>query len=298
MLRKLTVYVVAALLIVSMILGVGTKASAANNFLSNQEQKNKIDWEQSVVKATGYGIAPDYINNDAQAKIMAREAAITLAQRHLLETIKGVQVNATQTVKNAQIQSDIVKKRLSGMIKGAKIIQEESPAQGVYKVVMEVKFYGQNGIVKAIFPKLKEEIKQAKQSRQFSLNPSNDPGGNNSTTSVAQDYTGIIINTIGLDVEPALVPKIYSASGNIIYGMSIVNSNGVVTKGIVKYSRSLAGAKVNPRAGNNPLIINAKQIKGSYKTDIVLSNKQANRVKQVGRTNNIFANCKVIIVLN
>ncbi|GAB6138119.1 LPP20 family lipoprotein [Halanaerobaculum tunisiense] len=287
MFKRLGIYSVTFLLILSLVLGVGAEVSQADDLFSNENKKAEVNWEKSVVKAQGYGVAPDYINNDAQAKLMAREAAITLAQRRLLETINGVQIDSSQTIKNAQIESNVVNKKLSGVIKDASIIKEENPKQEVYKVVMEVKFYGPNGVLKAIFPELEGANNQSKQQQV-----------NNSTGNLAQDYTGIIINTLNLDVEAALAPKVYSGNGNLVYGMDVINSEGVITDGIVGYSRSLASAKANSRIGNNPLVVNAQRMKGDYKTDIVLAADQARQVRQVGQTNNIFTACKVIIFLN
>ncbi|MBM7557538.1 LPP20 family lipoprotein [Halanaerobacter jeridensis] len=275
------------------VIGVGVVQAEASLF--NSRQDARTDWQKSVVRAKGYGVVGDEIQNKAQAKILAREAAITMAQRHLLEEIKGVNLTATQTIKNAQVESDVIKKKLNATLRGARIVEEKQPAKGTYLVIMEVKFYGRDGVIKAILPKLKEEAEN-NNSEQLQLN--NNQVQTASTSQQEKDYTGIIINTINVDVEPAIAPNIYSAQGKLIYGISTLNTQEVITSGIVGYERSLNAARANPRVGQNPLVIKAQDVRGSTKSDLVVATAQAKKMLQVGRSNNIFNQSKVIIVLN
>lgn len=293
------------LLLSLLVLLSGVVSAEVEDSLFDSQKKSKTDWEKSVVRAKGYGVAADHIKNKAQAKILAREAAITMAQRRLLEVIKGVNINSTQTVKNAQIQSDVIKKRVAGLIKGAKIIEEKQPAEGTYMVVLEVKFYGQDGIMKAILPKLKDQT-GSNDSSELQVNETNK--GQEKQTTAPQStefdkqnlgkYTGVIINTINVNLEPAMFPKIYSANNKLVYGIDMLNSDGVITNGIVGYNRSLNAAKANPRVGSNPLVVNAQGAAGDTKADLVLAAADARKVKRIGSKNNIFKNNKVIIVLN
>lgn len=298
-------YGLLGMIVFTLVLSGGLQAAAEEDPMFKEKEKATTDWEKSVVRAKGYGVAPDNVSNSAQAKIMAREAAITMAQRRLLETIKGVKINSTQTVENAQVKSDVVKKRVSGVIKGAQIIEEKRPADDVYRVVMEVKFYGKDGVMKAILPKLKEESDQGgsptqsetdSRDQDFSDQPSDQ--SEEGRRQAAEKYTGVVINTMNLEVEPALAPKIYGPKNNLIYGMAKINSEGVVTNGIVGYSRSLAGAKSKSRVGDNPLVINAQKVRGEYTTDLVLTAEDARQVRRLGKQTDIFNKCKVIIVLN
>jgi hypothetical protein len=58
-----------------------------------------IDWQSLRVTATGLGVAGPNAMNAAHARILAREAAKVVAQRNLLEVVKGEGV-----IKGAQIQ--------------------------------------------------------------------------------------------------------------------------------------------------------------------------------------------------
>jgi hypothetical protein len=80
-----------------------------------------IDWQSLQVRATGLGIAGPNAINAAHARILAREAAKVVAQRNLLEVVKGVHIDGETTVKNYMVQDDTIVSRVEGVIKGAQI---------------------------------------------------------------------------------------------------------------------------------------------------------------------------------
>jgi hypothetical protein len=80
-----------------------------------------IDWQSLRVTATGLGVAGPNAMNAAHARILAREAAKVVAQRNLLEVVKGVHIDAQTTVKNYMVQDDTIVSRVEGVIKSAQI---------------------------------------------------------------------------------------------------------------------------------------------------------------------------------
>jgi len=52
-----------------------------------------IDWLNQKVYAKGLGIAPKNKRNSTQANALAYRAAVVVAQRNLLEVIKGVHID-------------------------------------------------------------------------------------------------------------------------------------------------------------------------------------------------------------
>lgn len=111
------------------------------------EQKTQVNWEKgadSEVVAMGIGLPPQNAVG-AQGKVLARRAAVVDAQRNLVETINGVQVDAETTVENLMVTSDVVKTRVAGLIKGATIVSEQHNPDGSYSVIMRVPIYGVSG---------------------------------------------------------------------------------------------------------------------------------------------------------
>lgn len=106
--------------------------------------QNYVNWEKgadSDVVAIGIGLPPQNAVG-AQGKVLARRAAVVDAQRNLVETINGVQVDAETTVENLMVSSDVVKSKVSGVLKGAQIIGEKYNDDGSYQITMRVPIYG------------------------------------------------------------------------------------------------------------------------------------------------------------
>ncbi len=259
------------------------------------------NWEKHLVEAIGFG---SYHPNDpnivskAQGLMLAREAAKSTAYRELLEKVQGVQIDSETTVKKAVTEDDVIKKKISGVLRGMRIIKEEVVGETGYRILARVEFYGKDGVVKAIFPTIKaqgEENSLAGRGEDFGVRDNN----SSMVESNYNQYTGVIINATNLiGVESALLPKVYATNGKLVYGVSRINVEGVIVDGIVGYNRSLADAKVNSRVGDKPLIINAFKVRGDSRTDLIISNKDAKLMNRVGYNNEIFKERRVVVVIN
>ncbi len=92
-----------------------------------------------TVEAKGVGIVPcNGACSTAEAKVMARRAAILDGYRALIEKIYGIKINGRDTVKNMALQSSFLRAHVQGLVRGANI-EEESFKDGVYSIVMSVK---------------------------------------------------------------------------------------------------------------------------------------------------------------
>ncbi len=100
---------------------------AAIILLTSMKADAATDWNNGVIQATGTGV-PTTGAIGAQARILARRAAIADAQRNLLELTEGVQVDAETTVEMMMVTSDIIRTKVSGVLKGARIVSESHHA--------------------------------------------------------------------------------------------------------------------------------------------------------------------------
>ena len=104
--RKTVAFAIIAL--VSAILMVPAMVWAQGEVVQ-QFNNGSINWSSGRVTAVGIGAPPAQPTNMAQARAMARRAAITVARRNLLEITQGVQVDSMTLVKDFVVKSDIVR---------------------------------------------------------------------------------------------------------------------------------------------------------------------------------------------
>jgi peptidoglycan hydrolase-like amidase len=76
-----------------------------------------INWTVGEVYAKGIGAPPAFPGNAAQARAMAERAAYIVALRNLLETVKGVRVDADTVVENYMVKSDVIRTRVDGIVR-------------------------------------------------------------------------------------------------------------------------------------------------------------------------------------
>lgn len=258
-----------------------------------------VDWEASKIQVEGAGVAPATARTAAQAKLMARRAAIVDAYRQIAEEISGVQVDGETTIRDLELSSDVVKTKVSAFVRGARIVGERAE-DGAYYVTMEAPIYGiDNSLAKAVLekPAVKESFPEPVASVQPST-PSVDVhvtiGGTPSTPSTTLPgtsatngssaaaapagtaiggYTGLIVDCRGLGLKPAMSPVIKNAAGQPIYGYKNLDYDKVVANGMAGYVTDMSRAT---RAGANPLVVKALRIDSA--ANPVLSTADANRV--------------------
>ena len=253
-------------------------------------------WEQGTITAEGFG-TPPMGTYGSKASIMARRAAIVDAQRNLAEQVSGVQVDAETTVQNFVISSDIVKTKVSALIKGAVIVEEQQMPDGTYRVVMSMPMYGMQGLSSAIMPAIRPNT------------PPTPPPPVISATITAEitthvqtrgGYTGVIVDAAGLGLKPSFSPVIYDTNGRAIYGVSNINYDQAISQGMVGYSTSVSSAQTLPRAGGSPLVIRAVQVRGGNNStnpvNVVVSVDDGDRILAANAQSQMLMNGNVVFV--
>lgn len=109
-------------------------------------------------------------------------------------------------------------------------------------------------------------------------------------------YTGVLIDTRDITLNPCLFPKIFTDDGKEVYSLNFADSNYVFTKGLVAYVNSYADAYQNERLGINPLRITALKSTGDNKTDIIISSFNAKSMHSSQHNLRLLENCQVVIL--
>ena len=90
---------------------------------------------------TGQGVAPVNTVSPAQAKALARRAAIADAYRQLAEKIYGVRVEGDDYIRNMMVKRSTVRTHVAAMIRNARIV-DTGMQDGLYEVTMELTLDG------------------------------------------------------------------------------------------------------------------------------------------------------------
>ena len=254
-------------------------------------------WEQGTITAEGFG-TPPMGTYGSKAGILARRAAIVDAQRNLAEQINGVQVDAETTVQNYVIKSDIVKTRVSALVKGAVIVEEQMMTDGTYRVVMSMPLYGAQGLSSAIMPAIRDNTPPAPPPPVISATITAEITAQVQTRGVG--YTGVIVDAGGMGLKPSFSPVIYDTNGRAIYGVSNINYDQAISQGMVGYASSLSSARTLPRVGGSPLVVKAVQVRGGNNStnlvNVVVSVDDGDRILAANAQSHMLTNGSVVFV--
>ena len=110
-------------------------------------------------------------------------------------------------------------------------------------------------------------------------------------------YTGLIFDAQSLTFTPSASVKILDEDGREVYGSAYVAKDWADKQGIVSYAKSLDQAKANPRVAGNPLVIKAIRVTGPNNKDLVISNDDARRVRDLAKHLNFLDAAKVVIIV-
>lgn len=245
------------------------------------EAATGTDWNVNAITATGSGIAP-VGTVGAQAKGMARRAAIADAQRQLVEAVYGVQVDAETTVEQMTVTSDVIRTRVSGVLRGAQIVDEGFSADGAYEVTMQLPMFGDSGIAQAVLPRPAQQIPFPTPKAEQGAPVVTAKGG----------YTGVIIDCRGLGVNPVMSPVIKDSNGLKIYGHQNLDYDLVIRDGMASYAHDTSEAS---RAGKNPLVIKAVSM-DDHNANPVISVSDGNRLLVENNSAGFLAKTAVVFL--
>ena len=242
-----------------------------------------IDWSTGRVVAVGIGAPPADAANMAQARAMARRAAITVARRNLLEITQGVQVDSITLVKDFIVKSDVVRTSVQGVVRNAQVIDTAYMSDGSVEVTLMMSLNGEFANVVLPPPPvgvLPPEV------------PTIPP------PAATQVYTGLVVDARGLGARPAMSPKILDENGKELYGSAMVNREFAVQQGMVGYTKDLSAARANMRVTDNPFVVKAVRVTGASKCDLVISNSDASRLSSAGEHLSFLQKARVMFVLD
>ena len=273
MLRKIKLL---GLLMAIILFAVSGNADAAPN------------WNTNVIQVTGTGVAnPRMATTPAHASMMARRAAIADAYRQLAEVVNGVQVDAETTVEQMMLTSDVVRTRVSAVIRGATVVSEGELSGGGYSVTMEIPLFGgSGGLAETVIerPPVIEPFPTPAPDYRPPVVESRPSGGN---------YTGLVVDCRGLGMlNPVMSPVIKKVGGQKIYGHKNLDYDRIIREGMASYAQDMSQAA---RAGSNPLVVKAVAL-DDLNANPVLSEADADLVLYENGQSHFLDNIAVVFL--
>lgn len=293
----------------------------------------EINWSQGIVTAKGSGAPPKESKNIAQARLMTERAALADARRNLLEVLKGVRVDSVTYVETFMVKSDEIRMRAEGLIQASTEIRKlrRYLSDGAIEVTVAMNLGGDFLTLLMSLPQSSPITKPPASLPLMPEKPSSPPLASppekkGETPPVVQPiikaeekpvlkpgapklepkplladlppYTGMVVDTRGLKVQPALVPKVLDEKGMELYQGSYVSRENVAQSGVALYAKDLTAAQTHPRVGKNPLTVKGSKVNPGNPSDIILSPEETKRVAPFTQKGTFLEECKVMIVID
>ena len=238
---------------------------------------------------------------------MALRAAKVDAYRNLLEITKGVRVDSVTTVKDFTVESDVINTQVEGLVKGAVVVDQQYMSDGTVEVKVRMPLYGNFSqiIVPLAIAKRKEMPPPEPPPVPAPAAPAPPVPVAPAPVVIAPaapaapvTYTGMVVDARGIQARPAMSPRVFDEDGKEVYGSANVDREYAVQQGMSGYARDLTAAQSNQRVTANPVTIKALKTSGPGKSDLIISNADAQQVRASVENASFMKQCKVMIVLD
>ncbi len=247
--------------------------------------------QEGFLLVSGLGVPGERFKHKGQRKLMALRAAQVEAYRQLLEMVDQLKVSSDSEVKDMAGANDTVRATISGMVQGAQVVKRDYDAQEeVATVYLRLPIKGAGGVIDNLFPQLHSTPPPPNTTAYAAPAPAPAPA--------AKPIDGLIINATDHSAfRPALVNRILTEKGEILYDPSKIAQDILVQHGSGDYTTDTGKAKaiLSERGSKNPLVITAKSILRT--TDIQVGTDDATAIFSANQQNNFLEAAKVVFVL-
>ncbi len=269
-------------------------------------------FEEGYIQVIGY-------SEEGQSRYRAIRSAEVVAQRELLEVLQGLHLYGETTVKDGMLQSDVIRTRVQGFLRGAiKCGEKYYPDRGYAEVCLRLYIRGKGGMYDIILPLLKDqgltptsfpeykpkmivkemptvpkaehkvEVTKPEEGKKPEVAP---------PSQLKEVYDGLIVDVRDYAFKPALVNRIITDKNEVVFDPSKIVSNILVERGCGGFTTDLSKAKalLASWGAKNPMIVKAI---GVYKsTDAKVSSDDAAAIYVHDQRTNFLAQARVVFLL-
>lgn len=117
-------------------------------------------------------------------------------------------------------------------------------------------------------------------------------------------YTGLVVDARGLDLERGMSPRIWSETGELIYGGVAADYEFVQHSGVISYGNDLSDDLMNrvsipgKLTYTAPLVVKAQDVKGQPQTGVVISQEAAEQILAAIKNYDFFAHYAVVFLID
>jgi len=252
----------------------------------------KVNWGGGKIAVTGFSLPPKKTTGGQAAAAVALSAARQKAVETLAKLTAGVRLSAGQTIADTMAQNPSIAEKLDEIVRSAPVVQQNFRSDGAAEIIIELSLYG--GFAQLILP---EDIRHFEAIQSV---PSDQEASNVSAqVNVGGDpFGGLVIDARGLKVNPAMMFAVLDENGKPVYGSAYVSREYAVQWGMAAYITRIPAGKTFSRVAPRPLVIKGLRAVGAARTDIVISNADAAKLKGAVENLKLLRQGRVAIVLD
>ncbi len=262
-----------------------------------------VNWTTGIITAVGTGAPPEKTSSPGQARAMAERAAFAVAVRNLLEAVKGIQVDSATLVESYVVKDDVIKTRVTGLVKGAQVIKKEVQPDGGVEVTVGVSLTGElfDAVVSKGFGRKVPAAEPAKPASPTPKMPEpapapKTPAPPSPAVGAAEAYTGLLVDARGLGLRPALAPRLLDEQGKELYASEVLDRARAVEAGVAGYAKDMVAGSRQARVTDNPLIVKGIKASGDKATDIMIVGEGVNAIRQSEPASHFLQQGRVVVV--
>lgn len=249
-------------------------------------------FSQDAILFYGEAVGNPEAKTSAQREQGAKRAAVVVAQRALVEYLEGFALVGDTMIKDGIQQYDVIRSAVSGFIKGSQVVfQEYNKDKDIAVAIIKIGLHGPKGFASTFYEKMKKDPDFGKSVQ------TDKPVFKAEPVPLSVAYDGLIIDATEQNFRPALINRIFTAKGDVLYDPAKISQKVLVEQGCGEYTNSVDKAKaaLASRGVTNPLVLKAA---GSVSaSDLQVTDEDAVSVFSANQKAGFLAAAKVAFVL-
>ena len=265
-------------------------------------RNDEAAFEQETILFYGEGYGNPAHTNQAQREGMAKRAAVVTAQRAVAEYLEGFAIVSATEVDQGVIIRDHIKTAVASFVKGVQVVFEEyNKDKDTAIAIIKIGLHGPRGFGSYLYEKINSDpvLKKAVATDKpdFKPTPAKIEQAKVDQVKLDQPFDGLIIDATEQDFRPALINRIFTLKGEVLYDPAKVSQKVLVEQGCGEYTNSVDKAKtaLSSRGVTNPLILKASG--AINRADLQVTDDDAVKVFSANQKAGFLAGAKVAFVL-